>query len=111
MWTPPHFWALSLYRAGDYEKAGVPMLPVVAGEAETRNQILIYTILLVPLTLLPSLMGFAGWAYTGAAVVLGLTFFILALGVWMGGRAAGDDRRKQTGVKHQARRLFAFSIF
>src|SRR5436190_9866293 len=57
MWTPPHFWALALFREGDYAKAGVPMLPVVAGRQETRRQIVLYTLLLVPLTFLPALVG------------------------------------------------------
>jgi heme o synthase len=60
LWTPPHFWALSLNRASDYSRAGIPALPVVSGEAETRRQILIYSLLLVPASLLPWLFGFAG---------------------------------------------------
>ena len=60
MWTPPHFWALALYRSGDYARAGVPMLPVVAGARATKRQILLYSILLVPLTLSPWLLGYAG---------------------------------------------------
>ena len=62
-WTPPHFWALSLYRAEDYARAGVPMLPVVAGERETRRQILLYTLLLAPLGVAPWLLGYAGPLY------------------------------------------------
>jgi protoheme IX farnesyltransferase len=65
MWTPPHFWALALCRSGDYEKAGVPMLPVVAGEKKTRGQIMLYSLALVPVTLLPGFMGFAGALYMG----------------------------------------------
>ena len=63
MWTPPHFWALALYRARDYERAGVPMLPVVAGPEETRKQIVIYSALLVPLALTPAFIGIAGGLY------------------------------------------------
>ncbi len=99
MWTPPHFWALALYREGDYAKAGVPMLPVVAGKDETRRQILIYTMLLVPLTLAPVGLGMAGAVYGIVAAVLGGAFLWLALRV----RRARDDA--------SARRLFGFSIF
>jgi len=82
MWTPPHFWSLALYRAGDYERAGVPMLPVVAGERETRKQILLYTAVLAPLALVPWLVGIAGVAYLVAAVLLGTGFLALAVGIW-----------------------------
>jgi len=102
MWTPPHFWALALYRSGDYEKVGVPMLPVVAGEAETRRQIMIYTALLVPVTLLPAVLGFAGLLYTSAAAVLGAGFMWFAFGVWRSRPGALQDKA--------AKRLFAYSI-
>jgi len=72
IWTPPHFWALALYRSGDYEAAGVPMLPVVAGRDETRRQILLYSLVLVPLTLIPSLLGLAGVIYGVGAALLGV---------------------------------------
>jgi protoheme IX farnesyltransferase len=98
MWTPPHFWALSLYRRGEYEKAGVPMLPVVAGVAETRRQILLYTLLLAPLGVLPAVIGMASWAFGAVAAVLGLTFVALAVGVL---RERGET---------YARRTFAFSL-
>src|SRR5262249_56339081 len=62
-WTPPHFWALSLWRAGDYARAGVPMLPVVAGAAETRRQIMIYALMLAPLGVVPWLLGYSGALY------------------------------------------------
>jgi protoheme IX farnesyltransferase len=81
MWTPPHFWALSLYRRGDYEMAGVPMLPVVAGVRETRRQILFYTLLLAPLGTAPAVIGMASWAYGAFAGALGLAFAALAVGV------------------------------
>jgi len=77
-WTPPHFWALSLYRRDDYARAGIPMLPVTHGEAETRRQILLYTIGLVPLTLLIVPFGIAGWIYGVPAVLLGAGFIGLA---------------------------------
>src|SRR6516225_1909934 len=70
-WTPPHFWALSLYRTEDYARAGVPMLPVVAGRAETKRQILIYTLLLAPLGVAPWLLGYAGPLYGIVAVITG----------------------------------------
>src|SRR5207302_1332400 len=67
-WTPPHFWALSLYRADEYARAGIPMLPVVAGREETHRQILLYTLVLAPLGLAPWLFGFAGAAYGAVAI-------------------------------------------
>ena len=81
MWTPPHFWSLSLYRRGDYERAGVPMLPVVAGDAETRRQILIYTAVLAPLGTAPTLIGMASLYFGVIAAVLGLVYIILAVAI------------------------------
>ena len=102
MWTPPHFWALALFRAGDYERAGVPMLPVVAGEKETRRQIVIYSALLVPLGVVPAVIGLGGAAYGIASTVLGAVFLSLALSLW---------RAETQGESIQiAKRLFAFSI-
>ena len=83
MWTPPHFWALSLFGAKDYKAAGIPMLPVVAGEQSTRNHILIYTLLMVPVTFLPTILGFAGMAYFGVAAVLGAIFIGLSFTLWI----------------------------
>jgi protoheme IX farnesyltransferase len=97
-WTPPHFWALSLYRAGDYAKAGVPMLPVVAGKPETKKQMLIYTLMLWPVALAPALLHVTGWLYGGAALVLSAVFTLCAVAVY------GD-----TGDR-AARRMFGFSI-
>src|SRR5213593_3055977 len=77
-WTPPHFWALSLLMKDEYAKVGVPMLPVVHGEGETRRQILLYTVLLTILTLLPVAFGFFGAIYGVAAVALGARFITLA---------------------------------
>jgi protoheme IX farnesyltransferase len=74
MWTPPHFWALSLYREGDYAKAGVPMMPVVAGARSTKIQMLVYTVLLLPIALVPFLLHVAGPVYAIAAVLLNLGF-------------------------------------
>jgi protoheme IX farnesyltransferase len=97
-WTPPHFWALALYRAGDYEKAGVPMMPVVAGRRETKLQMLVYTVILWPLALAPALLGVAGYLYGAAAVLLSLLFTLAAVQVW---RDEGDAA---------AKRMFGFSI-
>ena len=74
LWTPPHSWALALFRRGDYDRAGIPMMPVVAGERATRVQILAYTCLLIPATFLPVAIGTAGWVYGTAAAVLGAVF-------------------------------------
>jgi len=78
LWTPPHFWALSLLIKDDYARTGVPMLPVVRGEAETRRQILIYSLVLVAVTVAPALTGLFGALYLGAAVALGAAFVGLA---------------------------------
>jgi protoheme IX farnesyltransferase len=102
MWTPPHFWALALWREGDYAKAGVPMLPVVAGAAETRRQILVYSVLLVPVTFLPPLVGVAGLFYTVAAGVLGAAFLYCAWQVYRRREGAAADRA--------CKKLFGFSI-
>jgi protoheme IX farnesyltransferase len=98
MWTPPHFWALALYRDSDYAKAGVPMLPVVAGRDATKRQILLYTALLVPLTLVPVWQGVAGSVYAMVMLVLGGCFLLLA---WRVLRGKGDKA---------PRLLFGFSI-
>jgi protoheme IX farnesyltransferase len=97
-WTPPHFWALSLYRAGDYAAAGVPMLPVVAGAGETKRQMLLYTLLLWPVALAPSLLGVAGVVYGAGALVLSATFTGMAFLVW------------HDGTERNARRMFTFSL-
>src|SRR4051812_5384589 len=78
-WTPPHFWALSLLMKDEYARVGVPMMPVVHGERETRRQIVLYTVLLIVLTLLPVLFGFFGALYAVVAVTLGAGFLVLAL--------------------------------
>ena len=97
-WTPPHFWALALYRSGDYERVGVPMLPVVAGAEATRRQIMGYTLVLGVISLLPSVIGTAGWLYMVVAVLLGGQFVL---------RAARLLRRPSD---HAAIGLFKFSI-
>lgn len=98
LWTPPHFWALSLFRSGDYERAGIPMLPVVAGRASTKRQILLYTVALLPTTLIPWLIGLSGALYGVGAGLLGLAFIGAALRVL-------KDRSNAS-----ARRMFGFSI-
>ncbi len=100
-WTPPHFWALSLLRADDYARAGVPMLPVVAGAQATRRQILLYTLLLVPLGVAPWVLGFAGPVYGAVALVTGAAMLGLAYRVFTRQGAAGEEANRQ---------LFAFSI-
>jgi protoheme IX farnesyltransferase len=82
MWTPPHFWALAIVRRNDYERAGVPMLPVVRGERETRRQILVYTLELVFVTLLLPVMHLAGTVYLVCAALLGLSLIYTAWRVW-----------------------------
>jgi protoheme IX farnesyltransferase len=97
-WTPPHFWALALYRTAEYAKAGVPMLPVTHGARYTRLQVLLYTLILFGVTLLPFAIRMSGWLYLGAALGLGVVFIAYALGVYF----AYSDRL--------ARRTFRYSI-
>ena len=98
LWTPPHFWALALYRRGDYDKAGVPMLPVVAGDAATRRQIMFYALALVPVTLAPCVIGLSGIVYGVGAALLGLGFIGLSFAVL------------RDSTMQNAKRLFPFSI-
>ena len=102
LWTPPHFWALSLYRSDDYRRAGVPMLPVVQGTAATQRQILIYAIVLVPVALLPLFLGGAGLAYGVAAAALSALFVWLS---WRTYKMPADDT-----AMRPARQLFGFSL-
>ncbi len=99
-WTPPHFWALALYRTEDYARAGIPMLPVVKGDANTRLQILLHTLILVPLGLAPWLAGYAGLLYGVVAAVTGAIMLVLAVQVYF-------ERRPE---ERACRQLFAFSI-
>ncbi len=98
LWTPPHFWALALYRADDYRKSGLPMLPITHGAAFTRLQVLLYTLVLFAATLLPFIHGMSGWIYLACALALGLVFIAYALQLW---RDYSDAL---------ARRTFRFSI-
>jgi protoheme IX farnesyltransferase len=102
LWTPPHFWALALYRSDDYRRAGVPMLPVVAGPRETKKQMLLYTLILAPVALAPTLLGAVGWLYGTVALALSVGFIAHAVIVWR----AADDRRGHGA----ARRMFKFSL-
>jgi len=101
LWTPPHFWALALFKVGDYEAAGIPMMPNVAGQASTKRQILIYALFLAPIGVLPWPLGFASGLYATASTVLGGGFIWHAWKVL----AAPDQEMRP------ARTLFAYSIF
>jgi protoheme IX farnesyltransferase len=101
MWTPPHFWALSLWRSEDYARAGVPMLPVVKGKPHTRLQILLYTLVLVPLGLAPAFTGDAGILYFASAGLIGLWF------LW---EAVATFRERDEGKEPSAHRLFGVSL-
>jgi len=103
LWTPPHFWALSLFVRSDYANAGVPMLPVVAGVQATRRQILLYTLPMAAAAIAPWAIGLAGWIYGATAVGLSAVFLVLALAV----AANRATEPKQMGPE---KRLFAFSI-
>ncbi len=98
LWTPPHTWALALFRSGDYEAAGVPMMPVVVGHHKTAVQMLIYTLVLIPATMLPTILGISGRAYMTAAIVLGIGLLRHSIIV-----LKDDDPKK-------ARSMFLFSI-
>jgi len=102
MWTPPHFWALALLRVRDYERAGVPMLPVVKGEDETRRQILIYSLILAPLGCVPALLGLGGGLYTVAAGFLGAFFVMFAYACY--------SERVGPQAERAAKNLFAYSV-
>jgi len=116
LWTPPHFWALALYKTGDYEKVGIPMMPNVAGPKSTRNQMLVYTLILAVICALPIITGIAGALYGFVAVVLNMGFIALALKVWKsraGETPESSDESSLYAVKlgdRAARNMFAFSI-
>jgi protoheme IX farnesyltransferase len=115
-WTPPHFWALSLYTSEDYAKAGVPMMPVVAGAASTRRQIMLYSLLVAPLCLAPAFTGLGGPIYLGVAGAGGLVFLLLAYRLFRSHAGEAQDPRNTDGLydvrvgAKAARNLFAFSI-
>ena len=120
LWTPPHSWALALYSAGDYAKAGIPMMPVARGAKSTRLQILIYTLIFVPVAIAPGFLGLGGVVYLAVSVAGGLFFLALAVRLWRS--RAGDQPDKAEAVGREAalydvraeakpaRNLFAFSI-
>jgi protoheme IX farnesyltransferase len=102
IWTPPHFWALALVKSEEYAKAGIPMLPNVAGPDRTRRDILLYTLVLAPVGMLPYFMGFASAAYGFFSAALGLAMIALAIRVY---RVREGDRANKVAMK-----LFTFSI-
>jgi protoheme IX farnesyltransferase len=106
-WTPPHFWSLALWANSDYQRAGVPMLPVVSGAKETRRQIVLYTLLLVPLTVSPWALGVAGPIYGLSALVLGLGFLVA---VWRVARDKQDAQGVSLTNDAPARAAFKYSI-
>ncbi len=105
IWTPPHFWSLALYRSRDYARAGIPMLPVVAGPEETRRQILLYTAVLLPLTLTPYLLGLSGVLYLGAALVLGAGFLAQVTRLWL----ERSEARARSAFRYSV--LYLFLLF
>ncbi|TAJ72255.1 MAG: protoheme IX farnesyltransferase [Phenylobacterium sp.] len=116
MWTPPHFWALSLYTSEDYAKAGVPMMPVVKGAASTRLQILVYSLLLIPVCIAPAFTGLGGAGYLAVSGLGGLVFLLLAWRLYRSLAGEAADPRNDDGLydvragARDARNLFAFSI-
>jgi len=113
-WTPPHFWSLSLYASGDYERAGVPMLPVIRGARYTRWNVLIYTLLLVPFTLLPWAFGLMGWIYGLTALGLGAAFIYYAVRVLTDkqdatGKSLTKDAPAKAAFKYSI--LYLFILF
>lgn len=116
MWTPPHFWALSLYTSEDYARAGVPMMPLVSGARSTRKQILIYSLILAPLGVAPAFTGLGGVGYLAVSIAGGLVFLLLALRLFRSRAGESADPRNDDGLydvraaAKDARNLFAFSI-
>ena len=102
LWTPPHFWALALYRCRDYENVGVPMLPVVAGPTETRRQIVLYSLAFVPVAIAPYFIGLGGLAYLAVSALMGGWFLKLAFDV----KRITEGREADAAAK----KLFLFSI-
>jgi protoheme IX farnesyltransferase len=103
LWTPPHFWALSLFVRSDYAAANVPMMPVVAGTAATRRQILIYSVIMAAAAVAPWPLGLTGWIYGGTVAILGVVFVAFAL-------AVAANRASEPKQMRPEKRLFAFSI-
>lgn len=120
LWTPPHSWALALYSAGDYAKAGIPMMPVARGAKSTRLQILLYSLVLVPVAILPGVTGLGGRFYLAVSVIGGAGFLWLAYRLWRSRAGDGPDKAEAVGREaalydvraeaKPARNLFAYSI-
>ena len=120
LWTPPHSWALALYSAGDYANAGIPMMPVAKGAKSTRLQILIYSLILIPVAVAPGLLGLGGPIYLGVSIAGGLMFLLLAWRLFRSRAGEEPDKADAVGreaalydVKAEAksaRNLFAYSI-
>ncbi len=106
-WTPPHFWALSLYACGDYGRAGVPMLPVVAGRRATRRQIMLYTVILVGVSLTPWALGLSGRLYGASAAILGVGFLALS---WRVVTEPQDAQGRSLANEKPARQTFRYSL-
>lgn len=104
-WTPPHFWALALISSDDYKRAGVPMMPVVKGSLYTRWQMLIYSLILIPISVAPSFLGFTGWGYGLAAFILSITFFCTAF------RVLKDPSSKNCKLMFSYSIVYLFAIF
>ncbi|WEK06793.1 MAG: heme o synthase [Candidatus Devosia phytovorans] len=102
LWTPPHFWALALYKQSDYGAAGVPMMPNVKGNQSTKVQIFVYTLILAASAMLPTVLGFAGWVYTTVAVITGVSFSWFAWRLLM--------TREDVAMRKSARSLFNYSL-
>jgi protoheme IX farnesyltransferase len=116
LWTPPHFWALSLYTSEDYAKAGVPMMPVVKGAASTRRQIFAYSLVLIPVCIAPAFTGLGGPVYLAVSGLGGLVFLLLAYRILKSHAGEAKGERNDDGLydvkagSKDARNLFAFSI-
>ena len=120
MWTPPHFWALALFASKDYERAGIPMMPVARGAKSTRLQIWLYSLVFVPVAILPAFVGLGGLIYLAVSVAGGLAFLGLAFRLWRSRAGDAPDKAEAVGREaalydvraeaKPARDLFAFSI-
>ena len=120
LWTPPHSWALALYSAGDYARAGIPMMPVARGAKSTRLQMLLYSLVLVPVAVLPGLIDIGGPLYLVVSIVGGAGFLALAVRVWRSRAGDSPDKAEAEGREaalydvraeaRPARNLFAYSI-
>jgi protoheme IX farnesyltransferase len=111
MWTPPHFWALALFVKTDYAKVGIPMMPVVAGEVATRRQILLYAVLLLPLSAAPWFIGGTGAVYGVSALVLSTVFLLFAIRVGLRRSAPEGDTMKPEKQLFGYSVLYLFALF